>query len=175
MNPDWIEVILPQAALFSSPDDVMRCVHELAYHNVIQGGGPFSAVIVDQHLNLVSTGLNLVVLNQDSTCHAEIMAIRAAQQFFKTHNLEQRQLSLYCNCAPCIMCFGALWWSGIKNVFYSLGKEDADALGFSEGPVSNELWEQAEIEKGIKVTGSFGKNEHAYKAFNKFKEIGVFY
>ena len=109
---DWIKSVLPQGVLFSSSEGVMECVHELAYHNVSHGGGPFACLVVDQNLNLIATGLNLVVLNNDSTCHAEIMAIRAAQQSLKTHDLEQHHLSLYANCAPCIMCFGALWWAG---------------------------------------------------------------
>ena len=39
-------------------------------------GGPFGAVIVDKNGNVIADGNNKVILNNDPTAHAEVVAIR---------------------------------------------------------------------------------------------------
>lgn len=42
---------------------------------------------------------------------------------------------LYSSCEPCAMCLGAILWSGVPRVVYAARREDAEAIGFDEGPV----------------------------------------
>ena len=60
-------------------------------------GGPFGSVIVKDG-KIVGKGHNQVLLNHDSTCHGEMMAIRDACKNLGTHDLSG--CSLYTTAAP---------------------------------------------------------------------------
>ena len=50
-------------------------------------GGPFGAVITDKEGNIIATGNNQVLLNNDPTAHAEVTAIRNACKKLNTYDL----------------------------------------------------------------------------------------
>ena len=50
-------------------------------------GGPFGAVITDKAGNIIATGHNQVLKNNDPTAHAEVMAIRNACSNLNTYDL----------------------------------------------------------------------------------------
>ena len=81
-------------------------------------GGPFGAVIVDKNGQIISEGNNKVLISNDPTAHAEIVAIRNACTKLKTFNLED--YTLYTSCEPCPMCLSAIIWANIKKVYYSI-------------------------------------------------------
>ena len=57
----------------------MKLAKECAEKGVANNeGGPFGAVIIDSKNNLVSTGNNRVIIDNDPTAHAEMVAIRSA-------------------------------------------------------------------------------------------------
>ena len=155
--------------------ELMQLCHDLAHENVLHGGGPFGALVADKEGVIVAPGVNRVVADHDSTCHAETMAIRAAEQKLQTHDLGANNLVLYTSCSPCYMCFGVVWWSGIKHVYYDLTKQEAQALGFQEGPTSADTWRIAREEKGILLEQIRCDQKLSWRAFNKFKEIGTLY
>lgn len=93
-------------------------------------GGPFGAVITDKEGNIISTGNNKVLKNNDPTAHAEIVAIRNACKKLKTYDLSN--YVLYTSCEPCPMCLSAIIWANIKNVYYACTKEDAASIGFRD-------------------------------------------
>ena len=93
-------------------------------------GGPFGAVIVDKNGNIIATGNNKVLKNNDPTAHAEIEAIREACHKLNTYDLSQ--YVLYTSCEPCPMCLSAIIWANIKNVYYACTKEDAGSIGFRD-------------------------------------------
>ena len=99
---------------YANDDAVLALAVELALHSAELKGGPFGAVITDAARKIVSVGVNAVVASQDSTSHAEINAIRQAHKVTGTYNLKEHRL--YTSCAPCILCFGAIYWSGIQEV-----------------------------------------------------------
>ncbi len=109
---------------------------EIASSGISTGGGPFGAVISKEGRIIAGSG-NRVVLNNDPTAHAEILAIREAARLLKTHNLED--CVLYTSCEPCPMCLGAIYWSGIKRVIYASGRHDAEASGFDDEYIYNEI------------------------------------
>ena len=114
----------------------LRRAIEIASDGISAGGGPFGAVIVKEG-KIISEAYNRVVLNNDPTAHAEILAIRTASSVLKTHELNE--CTLYTSCEPCPMCLGAIYWSGIKNVLYSCDRTDAEEAGFSDKLIYNEI------------------------------------
>lgn len=58
-------------------EELMRKAIVLAEENVVNGGGPFGAVIA-RNGEIIATGVNRVTAGHDPTAHAEVSAIRAA-------------------------------------------------------------------------------------------------
>jgi guanine deaminase len=109
---------------------------ELAEESILNGGGPFGAVIIKDD-KIISEASNRVVLNNDPTAHAEILAIRQASAILKSHELNE--CILYSSCEPCPMCLGAIYWSGIQKVVYACDRTDAEEAGFSDRLIYNEI------------------------------------
>lgn len=93
-------------------------------------GGPFGAVITDKDGNIIATGNNQVLKNNDPTAHAEVMAIRNACSKLQTYDLSD--YVLYTSCEPCPMCLSAIIWSNITKIFYACTREDAANIGFRD-------------------------------------------
>jgi guanine deaminase len=109
---------------------------KIAGEGIAKGGGPFGAVVVKDG-KIVSEEFNRVVLDSDPTAHAEIAAIRQASSKMKSHDLNG--CTIYCSCEPCPMCFGAIYWSGIRNVVYACDRHDAANAGFSDKDIYDEI------------------------------------
>lgn len=114
----------------------LRRAIEIAINGIKKGGGPFGAVI-SINGNIISESINQVVVTNDPTAHAEILAIRQAASVLKTHDLNG--CTLYTSCEPCPMCFGAIYWAGIKRVIYASDRSDAEAAGFSDKLIYEEI------------------------------------
>ena len=109
---------------------------EIAGNGIPEGGGPFGAV-VSKDGRIIAEANNRVVLNSDPTAHAEILAIRAAAEALKSHEL--CDCIIYSSCEPCPMCLGAIYWAGIKKVIYACDRTDAEAAGFSDKLIYEEI------------------------------------
>ncbi len=112
----------------------MKKFMELACAEALQGmqagdGGPFGAVIVKDN-KIIAAGHNKVLGSKDSTAHAEIVAIRMAEQILGTHDLSGCEL--YATCYPCPMCLGAIMWARIDRVYFGCSTEEAAAIGFDD-------------------------------------------
>ncbi len=94
-----------------------------------EDGGPFGAIIVKDG-QVIATGHNEVVANQDPTAHAEIVAIRKACKILNRFDLSD--CSLYTTCEPCPMCYGAIHWARIPVVRYGATRDDAADIGFDD-------------------------------------------
>jgi guanine deaminase len=92
-------------------------------------GGPFGAVVV-KGAKVIGRGHNLVISAHDSTAHAEITAIRQAEQTEGTHDLTDCEI--YTTSYPCPMCLGAILWARIAKVHYGSTAEEVAALGFDD-------------------------------------------
>ena len=116
----------------------MNTFMELAKKNAEIGvskneGGPFGAVIVDENNNIIATGNNKVLLQNDPTAHAEIISIRAACKKLNTYDLTG--MTIYPSCEPCPMCLSAIIWSNISTVYFACTKNDAANIGFRDDAI----------------------------------------
>lgn len=140
----------------------MAMATKLSYDNIDKGGGPFGAIIVKGD-EVISTGANSVTLLNDPTAHAEVLAIRNACAQLKDFRLTD--CIVYSSCEPCPMCLSALYWVGVKKIFFANTKEDAAAIDFSDNFIYEELARKREYRHlpAIHVDGT-----GAIKAFEKW-------
>ena len=132
---------------------VMQNVHNKTAEGVRNGKGPFYAEIYDANGNLVISSSNSVV--EDNCClhHAEINTIKKAHEKFKEYSLAPENLTIYVNAEPCIMCAGAIMWSGIKTVYFGVPSSEVEKItGFDEGYKPN--WIKEFKKRGITVYGN---------------------
>jgi tRNA(Arg) A34 adenosine deaminase TadA len=99
-------------------------------------GGPFASVILKNGL-VISEGTNMVTSTNDPSAHGEIVAIRRACKVLNTHNLTGCEL--YTNCFCCPMCFACIRWARIDKIYYTLTRENADSIGFSDLEIYQEI------------------------------------
>ncbi len=92
-------------------------------------GGPFGSVIVKEG-EVVGRGHNKVLLNNDPTCHGEIMAIHDACANLGTYDLSG--CVLYTTGEPCHMCLCACMWANLDKVYYGANIEDNGIIGFRD-------------------------------------------
>ena len=81
---------------------------------------PVGAVVVMNN-KIIARGYNQVEKLNDSTAHAEILAITSAFNFLGSKYLQDA--ILYVTVEPCVMCSGALYWSKIGKVIYGADDE----------------------------------------------------
>ncbi len=118
-----------------------------------KGSGPFVAAIYDSEGNLVVKVANSVVNEHCSNNHAEMNAIKAAEQKLGTYDLAPYNLRLYVTAEPCIMCVGGIMWSGIKEVYYGVPSKKVEKItGFDEGFKPH--WFREFKKRGIVVYGN---------------------
>lgn len=108
----------------------------LSKRSVAEGGGPFGAVVVCRG-EVVATGMNTVTLLNDPTAHAEVSAIRAACVAVKNFKLEECEI--YSSCEPCPMCLSAIYWAGIRKVYFANTREDARRIGFDDSFIYDQI------------------------------------
>ncbi len=164
--PAWFDA--KDRPLSFPADDVeaaMRLAIELSRANVShQTGGPFGALVVQMATGrVISAAVNCVEAQSCSSAHAEIMALSLAQKALKTWNLaaaEDMPLTLITSCEPCVMCWGAIPWSGVRRVVCGANKEDAELAGFDEGARPNS-WIKDLNDRGIEVVTDVLREEAA--------------
>lgn len=79
------------------------------------GEVPVGAVVVWDN-KIIGRGYNQVEQLQDTTAHAEIIAITAACNTIGAKYLTDA--TLYVTLEPCLMCSGAMYWSKVGKVVY---------------------------------------------------------
>ena len=85
------------------------------------GNTPFGAVLVDPDGNVIMEQGNAEGDLHDATAHAErMLASRASQKYSKEFLWG---CTLYTTFEPCCMCTGAIYWSNIGKIVYSLTEE----------------------------------------------------
>jgi tRNA(Arg) A34 adenosine deaminase TadA len=173
--PDWAAshlAALPER--IPGVEQRMQVVLDLARLNVERDtGGPFAAAVFERDSGkLVAIGVNRVVANQCSSAHAEVMALGLAQQRLGTYDLGgpgRPVHELVVNWRPCALCYGALLWSGVRQLTIAgHGPELEELTGFDEGPVHPQ-WEQELLKRGI-ATRSDVLRAEAVALFRQFRQ-----
>jgi len=152
--PEWLNTWaagIPET--FPEMNQRMALVINLARCSVEAGGGPFGAAVFDQRTGeLIAPGVNWVVPGKSSLLHAEVMALALAEQTLGGYELAScGSFELVTSVEPCCQCLGVLLWAGVASVVCGARSEDAEAVGFNEGPRSPG-WAQELMQRGINVT-----------------------
>jgi tRNA(Arg) A34 adenosine deaminase TadA len=139
---------------------------KLAESNLANGhGGPFGCVVVKDG-KIIASAYNEVLISNDPTAHAEVLAIRRACIALGSHQLDDCEI--YTSCEPCPMCLGAIYWSRPKKVYYAASRKDAALAGFDDEHIYREIalpyndrvipFEQFGQEKVRKIFNSWSSN-----------------
>ena len=118
---------------------------------------PVGCVIVNEN-EIISKSSNMVELLNDSTAHAELIAITSAQNSLNSKNLDG--CILYTTLEPCLMCHGAIYWSKINTIVYGASDEKR---GFSR--------HNLEIDRKINIIKGVMEEESRELLENFFKKI----
>lgn len=144
--------------------ELMQLAIRISEENVLNGGGPFGAVIAKEG-EVIATGVNRVTANNDPTAHAEVSAIREACR--KVKNFKLDGCVVYSSCEPCPMCLSALYWAGISKIYYANTKDDAKAIDFDD----SFIYEQLSLERGDRsIASEQMMHDEALKAFEMWRD-----
>jgi hypothetical protein len=147
--PAWVgPCVADLPAAIPTREDRMRLVHELADRNWREGnGGPFAALV------------------------AEVTALGLAQRALGTWDLGAGDLpahELTVNWRPCVQCYGATLWSGIRTlVIAGSGPELEEITTFDEGPMVED-WAAQFAARGIEVVDGVLREE-ALEVFRAYR------
>ncbi len=171
--PEWaVDKLNNLPAILPTPEDRMAAVIQFSRLNFQHNtGGPFAAGIFERDSGkLVVIGVNRVVPFNCSSAHAEVMAISLAQKVLGTYDLGgpgMQAHEIVVNWRPCVMCFGAVLWSGVRSLTIAGdGPELEQITGFDEGPVTP-YWREELAKRGIGLIENVLRDEAliAYREF----------
>ena len=112
----------------------MRAALELAEEAARIGEVPVGAVVVRDG-EIIGRGYNQMIVANDPTAHAEIVALREAARHAENYRLPGA--SLYVSIEPCTMCAGAMIHARIASLFFAAPEPRAGAAGSSVDAFSN--------------------------------------
>ena len=135
----------------------MKKALQEAEYAFYKGEVPVGCVIVHNN-EIISRSSNMVELLNDSTAHAELIAITSAQNNLNSKNLEN--CTLYTTLEPCMMCYEAIYWSKIKTIVYGASDEKR---GFSKHIVN--------VDRDIKIIKGVLEEESKELLDSFFKKI----
>nr|PZN55261.1 MAG: CMP deaminase [Chloroflexota bacterium] len=156
----------------------MAAVIEFSRLNFEHGtGGPFAAGVFERDTGRrVLLGVNRVVPSNCSSAHAEVMTLSLAQQMLETYDLGAPGMPPYqlvVNWRPCVMCFGATLWSGIRSLAIAgSGPELEEITGFDEGPIHPD-WRDELAKRGIELIDNVLRDK-AIEVFRAFAASNAF-
>ena len=145
----------------------MRMAIDLACSEIDRTEGrPFGAVIVNDG-KVLGSGANRAILDNDPTAHAEIVAIRDACRKLQSHRLDGSVM--YSSCEPCPMCLSAMYWAGIKELYFGCSSQIADHYGFGDRLLHDELCKAPESRqvKSVQLL-----EQEAVRAFEAWVKAG---
>lgn len=149
-------------------NNYMKIAKDLADNNLVtKDGGPFGACVVKDGV-IIGKGSNKVLLNNDPTAHAEVMAIRDACKNINSYDL--KGCEIYTTCYPCPMCFSAIMWANIDKIYYGNTKEDAENIGFRDKFIYDTIDKISKGESIDLILKSIDREE-TIKTFNEYKDI----
>lgn len=142
---------------------------ELAIANVEKGGEPFGAVLT-KGLEVIAEGTNETYVDQDSTAHAEIQALRNTGIALGTAHYPDT--TMYASGKPCAMCMAAMIQAGVSRVIFAAD----DDLGKLYGWSTEHLYKRMQEDfgnQGVEIINipHLG-NEEAFERYRKKHGLG---
>ncbi|MBR3415009.1 nucleoside deaminase [Candidatus Saccharibacteria bacterium] len=134
-------------------------------------GGPFGAVVVKDG-EVIASGHNQVLKNNDSTCHGEIDAIRKAEQKLGTYDLSGCQI--YTTGEPCPMCLAAIIWANINKVYYGCTIYDNEKIGFRDVKIEKMLGERTALPPDFLEEKDRESCLQLFDEYNKMQEKTIY-
>ena len=119
---------------------------------------PIGAVVVLQD-KIIARAHNQVELLNDSTAHAEILALTTAYQFLGSKYLPEA--TLFVTVEPCLMCSGALYWSKIGRIVFG-AHDEKNSYRRSTG-TNNPFHPKTEIVGGVMEEDCAGLMKEFFK------------
>ncbi len=124
---------LDPVALEARDATYLRRAIELSHAACARGNRPFGSVIVAADGQVLAEAINSNIETGDCTAHAETNAIRDASPRIPREVMVGA--TIYASGEPCVMCAGAIFWSGISRVVYGI---DAVRLRVFRGEVATQ-------------------------------------
>lgn len=97
----------------------LRIAIDLAQQGRNAGEHPFGAVLVYED-RVVHKGYDRSIEMCDPTAHVELQVIR--EYCTSAQKMSLDGYTLYCSTEPCVMCAGAIHWSHISRVVFSVSQ-----------------------------------------------------
>ena len=91
-----------------------------------EGNQPYGAVVFRAG-QIIAEACNLATTSGDRLSHAETNALDSACRRLGTSSLAD--CTLYCTSEPCILCVGAIAWTGVGRVVYGAADPVDGAIG----------------------------------------------
>ncbi|QDY45264.1 nucleoside deaminase [Planococcus glaciei] len=129
-------------------DQFMERAVELSLQNVREGGQPFGAVLVKGG-EIIAEGVNELHKVQDVSGHAEMLAIRRAQQELNVDSLAGS--IMYASGEPCPMCLSAMYLAGIETAYYCASLEETVQAGLGKSKIIYEDLQKPASERRLSM------------------------
>ena len=173
--PAWLVEAVRSCPDLADDEARMAFVIGLAADNVSRhSGGPFAAAVFESTGGrLLAAATNLVVGSHCAAAHAEMLALSLAQRAAGSHDLAAPGLpgcDLVSSAEPCLMCSGAVLWSGVRRLLYAANDADVRAIGFDEGP-KHPGWQDEFRRRGVAVVGGLLR-EPACRVLSDYRDGG---
>lgn len=117
---------LAESTAPDSDETYMRLALDQAHNAWALSEVPVGAVIVRDG-QVIATGFNQPIGNNDPTAHAEIQAMRAAAELLGNYRLID--CDLYVTLEPCAMCAGTMQHARIRRLVYGAADPKTGACG----------------------------------------------
>lgn len=109
------------------PEEYMQTAIKLAKQAALEDEVPVGVLIVNpQTGEIITQAYNQSAHHGDSTCHAEILAIREACTKLKSTRLWN--MDMYVTLEPCTMCAAAISFARISNLYFGAIDEKGGAV-----------------------------------------------
>jgi tRNA(Arg) A34 adenosine deaminase TadA len=108
----------------------LREALSLARQNMVAGEQPFAAMLVSPDARLAIQGANKN--NTDATGHAELFVVQQATRTLSRDELPR--YTIYSSAEPCLMCAGAIAWSGIGTLVFGVTQRRRMAVQATVAP-----------------------------------------
>jgi tRNA(Arg) A34 adenosine deaminase TadA len=111
-----------------SESDLRHLRQAISLAGTARAGGnhPFGALLAGASGEVLAEAENSVVTGRDCTAHAELNLVRLVSGRYDAETLAAS--TLFSSTEPCVMCAGAIRWSGIGRVVYALSAERLQQL-----------------------------------------------